>query len=291
MKSMTGYGRAERHVVKVDVAAEVRSYNSRFLDATVSVPRALSSMEPVLRALIAQRMSRGRVELQIRVVGQVSRPQVSAEAAAATADLLRGIADAAGLNHGITVQDVLDADRRLGLGVIQEDGATVDTELCSGVIEAARTCLQRLDDEREREGAELASDLSECLDRVEEAATVLESLADEWQTRLEQQLQERMSKLLADNDVADRVVPAVALLLARSDLHEELKRLHSHLRGIRDGVAADVPQGKRLEFYCQELLREANTIVSKAASTEVDAQVLAVKESVERMREQLRNVE
>lgn len=294
MKSMTGFGRAERHVDGVDVTAEARSYNNRFLDVSVSVPQELSAVESALRALVSGRMSRGRVELQVRVTGAAARPRVSTEGARAAADLLRAIARAAGTPEEITVQDILDADRRLGLGVVEagSDGSGPDTEVAAGVLEAAQCCLERLDAERDREGAELEADLSTCLDRVEAETEALSGLAAEWQERLERDVQTRMERLLSADDVADRVVPAVALLLARSDVAEELSRLRAHLAGMRAGMAAaDGPHGKKLEFYCQELLRETNTIGAKASSAEVDGHVLTVKEHVERMREQLRNVE
>ena len=294
MKSMTGFGRAERHVDGIDITAEVRSYNNRFLDAGVSVPQGLAALEPALRALIAGRMTRGRVELQIRVTGAAARPRVSAARAAAAADLLRGIARAAGLSGEITVRDLLAADRQLGLGVIEAEPSEdhAGAAVRAGALEAAEQALQRLDAEREREGAELAADLSACLQRVEAEAGRLSSLAAAWQERLEGDVKARIDRLLASEAAADRVVPAVALLLARSDVNEELQRLRAHLNGMRDGMAGvEGPHGKKLEFYCQEVLREANTIVAKAASAEVDGHVLAVKENVERMREQLRNVE
>ena len=294
MKSMTGFGRAERHVDGIDITAEVRSYNNRFLDAGVSVPQGLAALEPALRALIAGRMTRGRVELQIRVTGAAARPRVSAARATAAADLLRGIARAAGLSGEITVRDLLAADRQLGLGVIEAEPSEdhAGAAVRAGALEAAEQALQRLDAEREREGAELAADLSACLQRVEAEAGRLSSLAAAWQERLESDVKARIDRLLASEAAADRVVPAVALLLARSDVNEELQRLRAHLNGMRDGMAGvEGPHGKKLEFYCQEVLREANTIVAKAASAEVDGHVLAVKENVERMREQLRNVE
>ena len=294
MKSMTGFGRAERHVEGVDVTAEARSYNNRFLDVSVSVPQELSAVESALRALVSGRMSRGRVELQVRLTGAAARPRVSTEGARAAADLLRAIARAAGAPEEITVRDVLDADRRLGLGVVEAgpDGSGPDPEVSAGVLEAAQCCLQRLDAERGREGAEIEADLATCLDRVEEETEALFGLAAEWQQRLERDVQARMERLLSADDVADRVVPAVALLLARSDVAEELSRLRAHLAGMRAGMAAaEGPHGKKLEFYCQELLREANTIGAKASVAEVDGHVLTIKEQVERMREQLRNVE
>ncbi len=294
MKSMTGFGRAERHVHGVDVTAEARSYNNRFLDVSVSVPKELGAAESALRALVSGRMSRGRVELQIRVTGAAARPRVSTEGASAAAELLRSIARAAGAPEEITVRDILEADRRLGLGVVdaESDGSGPDPETHAGVLEAAQCCLERLDAERDREGAELEADLSTCLDRVEEETAALSGLAAEWQERLERDVQTRMERLLSADDVADRVVPAVALLLARSDVAEELSRLRAHLAGMRTGMAAaEGPHGKKLEFYCQELLRETNTIGAKASAAEVDGHVLTVKENVERMREQLRNVE
>lgn len=294
MKSMTGFGRAERHVDGIDITAEARSYNNRFLDASVSVPPGLTDAEPALRALIAGRMSRGRVELQMRVAGAAARPRVNAAAAAAAADLLRGIARAAGLSGEVTVRDLLAADRQLGLGVIEAErsGDHAGAEVRAGALQAAEQALRQLDAEREREGAELAADLSRCLERVETAARRLSGLAAGWQERLERDVKARMDRLLASADADDRVVPAVAMLLARSDVNEELQRLTAHLRGMRGGMAGgDGPVGKKLEFYCQEVLREANTIVAKAASAEVDGPVLAIKENVERMREQLRNVE
>lgn len=294
MKSMTGFGRAERHVDGIDITAEARSYNNRFLDASVSVPPGLTDAEPALRALIAGRMSRGRVELQMRAAGAAARPRVNAAAAAAAADLLRGIARAAGLSGEVTVRDLLAADRQLGLGVVEAErsGDHAGAEVRAGALQAAEHALRQLDAEREREGAELAADLSRCLERVETAASRLSGMAAGWQERLERDVKARMDRLLASTDADDRVVPAVAMLLARSDVNEELQRLTAHLRGMRDGMAGgDGPVGKKLEFYCQEVLREANTIVAKAASAEVDGPVLAIKENVERMREQLRNVE
>lgn len=294
MKSMTGFGRAERHVHGVDVTAEARSYNNRFLDVSVSVPKELNGAESTLRALVSGRISRGRVELQIRMTGAAARPRVSTEGARAAAELLRSIARAAGAPEEITVRDILEADRRLGLGVVDagSDGSGPDPETHAGVLDAAQCCLERLDAERDREGAELEADLSTCLDRVEEETAALSGLAAEWQERLERDVQARMERLLSADDVADRVVPAVALLLARSDVAEELSRLRAHLAGMRTGMAAaEGPHGKKLEFYCQELLRETNTIGAKASAAEVDGHVLTVKENVERMREQLRNVE
>ena len=261
---------------------------------SVSVPKELGAAESALRALVSGRMSRGRVELQVRMTGAAARPRVSTEGARAAAELLRSIARAAGAPEEITVRDILEADRRLGLGVVDagSDGSGPDPETHAGVLEAAQCCLERLDAERDREGAELEADLSTCLDRVEEETAALSGLAAEWQERLERDVQARMERLLSADDVADRVVPAVALLLARSDVAEELSRLRAHLAGMRTGMAAaEGPHGKKLEFYCQELLRETNTIGAKASAAEVDGHVLTVKENVERMREQLRNVE
>lgn len=289
---MTGFGRAERQAGPVSITAEVRSYNNRFLDITVSAFQARASMEQALRTLIADHVSRGRVELHIRVSGEVSRQQVSSERAMVAADLLRSVARAAGLTEEISVQDLLAADRQLEIGVFQEDDTGFTDDLCAGVLEATRCCLQRLDVERKREGVELEDDLLACLDRVERSTETLDAMAAELQDRLEQDMKTRIGELLAQDDVAgDRVVPAVALLLARSDVHEELKRLHAHLDGIRGSVATAGPHGKKLEFYCQELLREANTVISKSSSVGIDAQVIIIKESLERMREQLRNVE
>ena len=230
---MTGFGRAEQQAGSVSITAEVRSYNNRFLDIKVSASQAPAQMEQALRALIAAQLSRGRVELHIRLTGAVAQQQVSSERAMVAAELLRKVARAAGLSEEISVQDLLAADRQLEIGVFQEDGIGFTDELCAGVLEVTRCCLQRLDAERKREGAELEGDLSTCLDRVEQATEALDAMAAGWQARLEQDMKTRMGELLAQDDVDDRVVPALVLLLARSDVHEELKRLHAHLDGMR----------------------------------------------------------
>ncbi len=291
MKSMTGFGRAERQVGPAVVIAEGRSFNNRFLDIAVSAPQLPTSAEQTLRSLVAEQVSRGRVELHIRLRGSFNRRQISAKGAEEGAELLRSLARAAGLSEDITVQDLLAADRRLELEVVEEDVINIDDNLWAAVIEAARYCLQLLCAEREREGAELAVDVSGCLDQVDQATGVLESVATEWQNSLERDTKLRVNKLLDQDEAGDRVVPALALLLARSDVHEELKRLRAHLAGVRATIVAAGPHGKKMEFYCQELLREANTVVSKAASVEIDSQVIVIKENLERMREQLRNVE
>ena len=294
MKSMTGFGSSEYHVDGISITVEVRSYNNRFLDVSVSLPPGIASLEPALRGVIAGGMSRGRVDVQIRLTGTVKRAQVRIEGVKEAIDLLKSIASAAEVNKDFSVQDILDVDQRFGLGLVEANGSYVgeDSEVSVGVLEATKRGLEHLNAERHREGKELTEDLVECLGVVKQEVDALSGLAAAWQVKVERDVQARMDRLLTSDDISDRVVPAVALLLTRSDVNEELKRLFAHLNGMGKGMAnAEGPHGKKLEFYCQELLREVNTIGAKASSSEVDQHVLTVKEQVERMREQLRNVE
>lgn len=289
---MTGFGAAEGPVGGSRVSVELRSVNHRFFNPNLKLPSALSKWEGEVRELLRQRIQRGHVTVSARMVQEESLGIAVDEArfgAAATA--LQALQQKYGLGGAVDVATVLRMPDVLQ--VMRDDvalaDATVDELLA--VVEAAATALQTM---RASEGARLAQVIGERLDLVEQAVQRLTARAPE---RLEAQrvrLQENVQKLAGGVAVdPQRLVQEIAILADRLDVGEELDRFASHIAAFRETLQGREGEGvgKRLGFLLQELLREANTTGSKANDAPMLQDVVAIKEELERIREQVENLE
>jgi uncharacterized protein (TIGR00255 family) len=292
IRSMTGYGQAEGELSGNRVLIDVKSVNHRFLETVVRLPRELQSMEEPLRKAVQQAARRGRFDVFVTVERSVQGasgvdidwPLVHAYASAA-----RELRRTLGLQDELTLQQLLQLPDVIRLRSAPADEAEAKKVLTE-TLEKALAALTRM---REAEGAHLSADLSARLDALEAARQTVAKLAPEAVRDYALKLRERIRELLQGHAGVDeqRLAAEVALMADRSNVDEELTRLDSHIRQFRELLQTGDAVGRRLDFLIQEMNREVNTIGSKSTRTEIAASVIEMKAELEKMREQVQNIE
>lgn len=290
MRSMTGYGAASGHAGSCRLTVEVRSVNQRFLDLKLNTPREYGPFESDLRRIVSGAIERGRVEVHVsralppRSSGIALQKEVAAAYVKAYKQLQK--------EFGLTGQlDLALFAGRSDLFAASEPAAEVAVEIVE-VEKLLAKALAAHRKEREREGANLRRDMTERIRRLKATTKSLEKAAAAVVPRLKARLEKRLGDLLAGAALdPTRLVQEAAVLADRADVHEELVRLRSHLSALEDLLRSDDPVAKRIDFVVQEVNRELNTIGSKAADLEVTNLVVSGKADVEKLREQIQNVE
>lgn len=289
--SMTGYGRGEARGARITVVAEARSLNHRFFETTVKLPRGLTGHEPDLRRLVQGRVTRGRVDMTVTVRRTAAAtPSVRTDIALglAYARSARQLGEAAGIAADVSTADLL----RLPGVVTIEESEEEDGEGAVLLKSAAGEALDELCRMRQTEGAALARDLGGHLDALAAWVRAVEGLLPAALARIQTRLRDRVQTILGETPAdPGRLAQEVATWAARSDVAEELARLGSHLAQFRALVGAGGAVGRQLDFLAQELHREVNTVASKADDAELVTRVLEARTLVERIREQVQNVE
>jgi uncharacterized protein (TIGR00255 family) len=290
LRSMTGYGAASAPIRSGRVTVEVRSVNQRFLDVRVSAPREYGSWEESCREIVRQHVARGRVEL---FVGRVAPPSARWRVVLNVAGARDHAAAWRRLTRELGLRGALEPALFRTPEIFQtvEIPGDVRGEL-PAATRALRRALTRLDAARRREGTHLAHDMRGRVARLAAIAGTLRRRTAGAPAALQARLVERMRALLdgAPVDPA-RIAQEAAHLAERTDVTEELVRLGSHLAALRDLLGTGGPIGKQIEFLLQEVHREINTVGSKVQSLEVTRLVVEAKGEVERLREQVQNVE
>jgi uncharacterized protein (TIGR00255 family) len=295
IKSMTGFASLAREDERGAIGLTIRAVNHRFLDLQVRVPASLADLESRLRALLQKRLARGRVELTLSLqLRQAPSPHVEfqeefARALSAAMDVAR--------ERGLVKGDLTPGDLlRLPQAFVIRD-RSADTELLGDTLgpaveDAVNAAIDQLEEMRVHEGEHLASDLGA---RKSALATLIEQLAgaaEQGRTVFEARLTERTRELMAivpadPNAVAQEIVRVAQ----RSDISEELSRFRGHIAHWDALAASPEPCGRKLDFLLQEMNREVNTIGSKADGLQVSELIIQAKAELERMREQVQNVE
>ncbi len=292
--SMTGYGRAEFGVETQRFQVELRSVNHRHLDVQVRLPRLLSAQEPELRRRVQQRVSRGKLDVTVSLPAGgagAGELRIDAEVAEAYLEAAREL----GRSHRIDSE--LPAARLLALPGVAR---TVERELpeqalAPALAAAVEEALDGLLAMRRAEGEALARELRERLAGAGALIDAIEARSDTVQTAVRERLRKRAAQLQQETGLLDeaRLHQEIVLAADRLDVTEELVRLRSHVEqfgaSLEGGESG--PRGRRLEFLLQEMVRETNTIGSKASDAPVAHQVVDLKAELERMREQVLNVE
>ena len=292
MKSMTGFGRGSAAGATFSVSVDLKTVNNRFLDVHLRIGPELSSLETEIKRRISQRLSRGRVDASItfertgEVAYELNRPLI-----AGYLNILRELQK----EFEVTGDPDINVIARLP-GAMQSTRDGLDKEMVSGVESAIDQALVDLEQMRAREGSELASDMRARLDAIERHVPQIEDAASGLVEAYRARLHKRITELIAregQNIELDqgRLAQEVAYLADRSDISEEIARLRSHLIQFRELVEAGGENGKRLDFLLQELNREANTVLSKSSDLSIKDAGLAIKAEVEKLREQVQNVE
>ncbi|MDR1932278.1 MAG: YicC family protein [Spirochaetales bacterium] len=288
MKSMTGYGYAEAAAKTFNTSFEIKSYNNRYLDIYVSVPATLSPLEPRIREYLGERILRGKVEAVFRVKNIEEDISVCVDPAVVGGYLaaLRKLAELAGTNEEIRLSHLLHMDGILKTG--QNRGAE---EYWSDLEPLLARAFAGFEESRLREGAATEKDILSLLGEIRENAGRTAAFAPEIEKHFSETLRGRMEELLGDKIDEARIAAEVAVLLVKYSIHEELVRLDSHCAAFLAAAAEKGSVGKKLDFICQEMNREINTIGSKNVMAEVSRCVVAMKDGLENIREQIRNIE
>ncbi|HEX8070965.1 MAG TPA: YicC/YloC family endoribonuclease [Pyrinomonadaceae bacterium] len=294
MRSMTGFGRGAAAGEKFSVAVELKTVNNRFLDIHLRLGADMASVEALVRRRIGEQLARGRVDVGIAfdrsadVAYEVNKPLVAGFIAA-----MRELQQEFALKGE---PDVNVLARLPGAMQPVRDGG-LSEEMIAAVEQALAEALAELNRMREQEGAALAAEMRTRLDNIEAQLPIIEAVAAGMVESYRARLQRRISELLARDGLEiveldqGRLAQEVAYLADRSDISEELARLRSHVQQFRAGLDGAGELGKRLDFLSQELNREANTVLSKSTDVAIKEAALSIKAEVEKLREQVQNVE
>ena len=291
LKSMTGFGTGRSRAGDEELSVEVRAVNHKHLEVKVRLPRELAALEAAVVKAVRSRCARGAVDVAVRrsastVTGAV--PTVDAAMARAWREALRTVARAAELADTPTASQVAGQP-----GVVRMEEPVTDLALAEGALERALAeALDAMVAARVREGRALEADLSARLQRVATLAAEVAALAPRTVETYRARLQERVADLLKGAPVDEaRLVQEVALFAERTDVAEEATRLQAHLAAFRSFLASSEPAGRKMDFLVQEMHREVNTTGSKSQSTDISTRIVELKAELERIREQVQNVE
>ena len=290
MTSMTGYAYEEKNYESAVVSVEIKSVNSRFLDLTVNLPPYLNPLESYFRGKITEKVFRGKVDVYIRVKELESNPDITVDEGAVKAysEAVKNVIKASGFGT--------DSEAALNF-ILSQPGVIVsnhsyDMEKYKDLIEPVfDSVLEKFNADREREGENMKRDLQEKLEKLLKCVHFF----TEWQPKMEAMFKEQITtkfrELLEDKADENRIMTETAAMLVKYTINEEIVRLKSHIEAMRSELANNPTPGKKLDFICQEMNREINTIGSKNQFAEVGAMVITAKDSLENIREQSKNVE
>ena len=292
IKSMTGYGRARQELHKRDITVEVRSVNNRYLDCAVKMPRMYTFAEDAVKKHVQQAMSRGKVDVFITVdatAADVSKVAVNRELAAQYAAALGELADlCAELDYRIAPETLARFPDVLTVTKEDEDLETVSADLCA-VLDQALDAYNAM---RAVEGKKLAEDIAGRLDAIERYTGQVEARSPETVAEYRAKLTARMEEVLQSTAIDEqRILTEAAIYADKVAVDEETVRLRSHVAQLRTMLESDEPMGRKMDFLIQEVNRESNTIGSKCNDVAIAEIVVGLKAEVEKMREQVQNVE
>ncbi len=285
---MTGYGYGELQDETQQALLEIKGYNNRYLDIYINLPQSLATLEPRFRGYLASRVRRGKVELNLkyrRLQNELSF-SVDRTAIVSFTEVLKEIADAANIDSDVTLSHLLTMEDLVKLK------REIDPE---EVFRAVSPLLERTFEEfahaRIVEGEATEKSIFSHLTVLSEAVELFRDRSGELERNIRENIRSRFETVLGNKIDEDRVLAETAVLLVKFSIDEELSRLTGHLESFKNTMKLKDPVGKKLDFLCQELNREINTIGSKSTIYEINSRVVDAKDALEKIREQLRNVE
>lgn len=291
IKSMTGYGHYEYQNEEIRMSIEIKTVNHRYCDVYIRLPRQLSCFEDKVRSLITSRVSRGKIDVFINWenIGEGKKEVILDEGLArAYYEAMGKISKNLGLREDISSSSLARFPDILRVEKKEEDGAAIWMVLETAVNEAINTLLSM----REAEGEKLKNSLLDICDSIEGYRRKILDRAPRVVSEYKEKLSARIRELMENNTIDEmRIAMEVAMFADKASINEELVRLRSHLDQFGQIVNLDGPIGKKLDFLLQEMNREVNTIGSKANDLEITRNVVELKSEIEKVREQIQNIE
>ncbi|MCH9024170.1 MAG: YicC family protein [candidate division Zixibacteria bacterium] len=291
MNSMTGFGKAEIKTKSVQCSAEITSFNNRFLELSIRLPRQISALEAPLRELISKKVSRGKVTVFVnyeKTGPNSTKYSINAEALEAYSSQLKKIKKKLGLKGEIEIGDLLSFP-----SICEPPSNSTDVkEIWPQVKKAVEQALGQLSKMRSIEGSALAKDMASRVGRTLNMLKAIKSASSNSAKNYRKKLSKRIEEVLANGKLdRTRLEQEVAILAEKADISEECTRFESHARQFGKTLKAKGEIGKKLNFILQEMNREVNTMSSKCSEYAVAKVALEMKEEVEKLREQVQNVE
>jgi len=291
MQSMTGFGRADTEIDGRLISAEIKSVNHRYLDINIRMPRFLGFLEEDVRKAIRAQLNRGRVDVFINYQTsredaksvEINMPVIKSFLMAA-----EQIEESAGVKNNMTMSDVLSLPETVKVRDADEDEDALKTLLLKSIGDA----LEKIEDARAKEGASLKEDISMRLDLLKEFTNGIEQLSDTVVDEYKEKLKNRLKDLIEATDMDEsRFNTEVAIFADKCNITEEIIRLKTHLNAFKKDLEKKGPCGRRFDFLVQEINREFNTIGSKSSDVTITSIVIEAKAELEKIREQIQNIE
>lgn len=289
MKSMTGYGYKEISNENLFLSVEIKSWNSRFLDLSVYLPSFLGRLEKQIREKCASLILRGKVDLNIKLKEKNSDITVNVDenAAKAYSEAIKNVASALNYNsENIPISLIINQE-----GVLSVQKNTDFEKYWTLIEPVLNEALTEFSEDRSREGENLKKDLLEKLERIEQSENIFKSWIPKMEGAFRENLENRFQELLGENYDEQRVMTEIAAMLVKYTISEEVVRLQSHIDALKSEIENNPAPGRKIDFICQEMNREINTIGSKNQFLEVGQAVIEAKDALENIREQAKNVE
>ena len=291
IKSMTGYGRGQATVDGTDILVEIKSVNNRYYDFSARLPRMYGYLEEKLKTFMNGSISRGKIEVSVSIYNSGSKSEeisINLDVANGYINALREANNSLGLTDDITLSHVSKFPDVFIVKKIIEDEESV----WNNIKPIAEEAVAKFVAMRETEGAKMKDDLSSRLDfilsKVEEVEKISPTTTENYRNRLYQKLKD----VLSDNNIDEqRILTEAAIFSEKIAVDEETVRLRSHISQFRELLETDEPVGRKLDFLVQEMNRESNTIGSKAQDIAITKIVVDVKSEIEKIREQIQNIE
>ena len=290
-KSMTGYGRARIVFDSREITVEIKSVNHKFFEFSSRVPRQYGFIEDKLKTLVSEFVTRGKVEMYVSIVtndGSDVSVEVNASLAESYVSALRHANATIGLLDDVTLSSLFRIPDVFTVTKQDVD----ESELWDEVGKTAKAALESFLSMRSAEGGRLKSDILTKLDYIEGVVAAIEERSPLITEEYRQRLYNRLAELLGDNNIDEsRILTEAAIFADKTATDEETVRLKSHVQSFRELLELDEPIGKKLDFLVQEMNREINTTGSKCSDLAVTKMVVDLKSTVEKIREQIQNIE
>lgn len=291
IRSMTGFGREHRIIEGREVLVEIRSVNHRYYEFAAKLQRGYMYLEDKLKTLVGGKVSRGKVEVSVSVYnvgGKETQVSINTGVLANYVDALRGVADEYKLADDLALSDVFRMSDVFNLVKTEAD----EDEIWNVVREVCEVALERFVAMREKEGERMKSDVLSRLKFIEEMVGEVEKLSPENVTAYRTRLYDKLCEVLENQQIDEqRILLEAAVFSEKTAVDEETVRLRSHLSQLRDMLETEDIVGRKLDFLVQEVNREVNTIGSKAQDLKITRIVVDLKSEIEKIREQIQNLE
>lgn len=289
--SMTGYGRAQAQFETIDITVEIKAVNHRYFELTVKAPKAYGFLEDKISAALKKRVSRGKIEVYVSAVNLGESDtliELNREYADAYISALKELCGEYGLDNDLSTMKVAQNPE-----VFRVTKKQIDEDLISGqVLSVLETATDNFIAMRAKEGERLCEDVLSRIETIRNYVSFIEEKSPETVRAYRERLEQKIKELIGDVNVDEqRILSETAIFADRIAVAEETVRLRSHLKQVEELLSKDEPVGRKLDFLVQEMNREANTTGSKSQDIEITNAVVDIKAEIEKIREQIQNLE